>query len=269
MNPQQTYWLEELKQSDKKLERLDSIAMELVKFYFLTLFSISTVVFTLYNYQLINTNAWWFFFVVLVPFIFGLAVINTLNKIVTQYVVIETNRNQISEWFAYGQIKNDFKTTGTLLSSFYTLLNWLVSINFIICLYFAFPFMRNSPKGIFPVVITILITIAFIGILSSVVLVSLNTARKKGRDAVRRANIANLRVPLELYYGDNNHYPITNDFNELQKMLSKYISVPIEDPLSSKGFVYEYTSEDGKNYLLSYTLEDGGKQSIDSNGTIK
>src|SRR6185436_8533900 len=48
--------------------------------------------------------------------------------------------------------------------------------------------------------IELLVVIAIIGILSSVVLASLNSARKKGRDARRIADIKQLQLALELYY---------------------------------------------------------------------
>lgn len=48
--------------------------------------------------------------------------------------------------------------------------------------------------------IELLVVIAIIGILSSVVLASLNTARSKGTDAAVKANLANSRAQAELYY---------------------------------------------------------------------
>ncbi|MEY2641083.1 MAG: hypothetical protein RL150_476 [Candidatus Parcubacteria bacterium] len=51
--------------------------------------------------------------------------------------------------------------------------------------------------------IELLVVIAIIGILSSVVLASLNTARDKGADAAVKANLANARAQAELYYDDN------------------------------------------------------------------
>jgi prepilin-type N-terminal cleavage/methylation domain-containing protein len=48
--------------------------------------------------------------------------------------------------------------------------------------------------------IELLVVIAIIGILSSVVLASLNTARSKGTDAAVKANLANSRAQAELFY---------------------------------------------------------------------
>jgi len=53
--------------------------------------------------------------------------------------------------------------------------------------------------------IELLVVIAIIGILSSVVLASLNTARGKGADAAVKANLSNARAQAELYYDDNNN----------------------------------------------------------------
>lgn len=50
--------------------------------------------------------------------------------------------------------------------------------------------------------IELLVVIAIIGILSSVVLASLNTARDKGEDAAVKANLNNIRAQAELVYDD-------------------------------------------------------------------
>jgi type II secretion system protein G len=57
--------------------------------------------------------------------------------------------------------------------------------------------------------IELLVVIAIIGILSSVVLASMNASRQKGRDAKRKQDFKSLQVALEMYYNDNNAYPST------------------------------------------------------------
>ena len=51
--------------------------------------------------------------------------------------------------------------------------------------------------------IELLVVIAIIGILSSVVLASLNTARDKGSDAAVKANLNGMRSQAELFYDSN------------------------------------------------------------------
>ncbi len=58
--------------------------------------------------------------------------------------------------------------------------------------------------------IELLVVIAIIGILASVVLASLNTARSKGADAAIKSSINNMRAEAALYY-DNN----SNSYNGL------------------------------------------------------
>lgn len=52
--------------------------------------------------------------------------------------------------------------------------------------------------------IELLVVIAIIGILASVVLASLNTARDRGADAAAMANLNNIRAQAELVFSDVN-----------------------------------------------------------------
>jgi len=55
--------------------------------------------------------------------------------------------------------------------------------------------------------IELLIVIAIIGVLASVVMVSLNSARLRARDANRKAELSSIRKLLDMYYSDNGYYP--------------------------------------------------------------
>lgn len=55
--------------------------------------------------------------------------------------------------------------------------------------------------------IEILLVIAIIGILASTILVSLNDAKLRARDANRKMMLKSIRTVFDMYYNDNGFYP--------------------------------------------------------------
>ena len=68
--------------------------------------------------------------------------------------------------------------------------------------------------------IELLVVIAIIGILSSVVLASLNTARGKGADAAAKSNLNNMRAQAEIVYdnGSSSYLGVCADPNVIKAM---------------------------------------------------
>jgi prepilin-type N-terminal cleavage/methylation domain-containing protein len=73
--------------------------------------------------------------------------------------------------------------------------------------------LKNTIKGF--TLIELLVVIAIIGILSSVILASLNTARNKGADAAATEDLNNIRAQAEIVYGNgsNSYLGVCTDPN--------------------------------------------------------
>lgn len=130
--------------------------------------------------------------------------------------------------------------------------------------------------------VEILVAISVIGLLSAIVLVSVNSARAKSRDAKRKAEISQIQKALEMYYNDNGQYPLSggaaspnsgwsnsNDASwaTLSTALASYIKLPVDPVNSPAGWAgsagtYTYTFY-SRNYgcaqqwyMLVYRLEN-------------
>ncbi|MCW9054439.1 MAG: prepilin-type N-terminal cleavage/methylation domain-containing protein [Candidatus Pacebacteria bacterium] len=101
--------------------------------------------------------------------------------------------------------------------------------------------------------IELLVVIAIIGILSSVVLASLNSAREKARDARRISDVKQLQLALELYFDSNANYPTST-----ASLVSTYIAAIPTDPQSGSAYSYAALGSGStcSSYHLGATLEN-------------
>jgi len=128
--------------------------------------------------------------------------------------------------------------------------------------------MKLNKKGF--TLIELLVVIAIIGLLSTLAVVSLNNARSKARDAKRVSDIKQIQTSLELYFNDNNAYPVsaagttlggtgagtlssTNGFSDTAAGTT-YMGLVPTNPTPG-GASYIYTSADGSTYSITFTLD--------------
>jgi prepilin-type N-terminal cleavage/methylation domain-containing protein len=100
--------------------------------------------------------------------------------------------------------------------------------------------------------IELLVVIAIIGILATIVMVSLNTARQKARDSRRISDARQVQLAAQMYYDTNGNYPQT-----LAAMVPNYISAAPTDPSNSGSYVYGYTpnANPATSYVFKAVLE--------------
>lgn len=121
--------------------------------------------------------------------------------------------------------------------------------------------------------IELLVVIAIIGILASIVLASLNTARIKSRDARRIADIKQIQLALELYFDANGNYPPGVTTAPLAPL---FMPVVPKDPAGTNP-AYAYQAITGVSalsactasclfYHLSANLEEDTSPALDSDG---
>ena len=131
--------------------------------------------------------------------------------------------------------------------------------------YFIFTFNKNimtHKKGF--TLIELLVVVAIIGLLATMSVVALNTARAKARDTKRIGDVKQIQTALALYYTDNGGYPATSDIATGQDIASHTVvymtklpapPMPSNDGSCPVGITdYVYTSANSNTYTLTYCL---------------
>lgn len=118
---------------------------------------------------------------------------------------------------------------------------------------------KNKTKKGFTL-IELLVVIAIIGILTSIVLASLSTARKKSRDIKRITDIVQLRNAIGLYFNEKGVYP-----SALTDILTYGYISSIPKDISGVDYLYKGLG-DGvcSSYHLGATLELGDNIALKS-----
>jgi len=126
--------------------------------------------------------------------------------------------------------------------------------------------MKNK-KGF--TLIELLVVIAIIGLLSTLSVLALNSARARSRDAKRITDIKQIQTALEMYYNDAGYYPATTDVeagDAIATGSNTYMTkiptapTPIDGAVCVTGdkntYLYNYTGSSGfgGTYTLRYCL---------------
>ena len=114
--------------------------------------------------------------------------------------------------------------------------------------------------------IELLVVIAIIGILASVVLASLNSARDKGADAAAKSSLNNMRAQAELFYDEPNSYEgMCDDPQIVQGMTAaeNATGYPVDcaDDVNAWGMEVQLKATDP---VLYYCVDSTGKSTTSS-----
>jgi type II secretion system protein G len=104
--------------------------------------------------------------------------------------------------------------------------------------------------------IELLVVISIVGLLATLVVANLNSARARARDAARKSDLKNISTSLRLYFNDKSFYPANNSSGLILGCGSTgtsactwgapwvvgtttYMQILPKDPISSQSYKYE------------------------------
>jgi type II secretory pathway pseudopilin PulG len=292
VNDRQTYLIEEQKMNEGRISHVADMMMAIVKFYFVTVFSVVTIMAALYNYKILEDISRLVVYVLLLPLlVFGFCVFFSLKKLLFEYNYWLSVRNQIGSEMLRGEVGEFYPYFEHPLNPFVSLIRIILTGNTLGFLVLAVPGLRGLSGWGWLIPITLSVTFV-IGLLATLSVVALNSARQKSRDSKRVADIKQIQTALELYFADYGHYPVygttTEPFviNGTQMLVTGGI-VP-RGPRTAESVVYmgvlpanpqpggiDYTYVgSGESYSLDFELEGSvgdipkGKHKANPHGII-
>ncbi len=138
--------------------------------------------------------------------------------------------------------------------------------------------MKQIKKTLFNrgfTLIELLVVISIIGIIGSVILTSMNTARGKARNAQRIANVNQIANAITLYQMDNGEVPPGEDGVEyvngntewIPGLAPKYISSVPSDPVDTEPHKFHYSRHGNDYEVISFLEQNGNDASCGDGGS--
>ncbi|OGH11244.1 MAG: hypothetical protein A2857_06485 [Candidatus Levybacteria bacterium RIFCSPHIGHO2_01_FULL_36_15] len=117
--------------------------------------------------------------------------------------------------------------------------------------------LKNRSKNRGFTMLELLTTLALIGIMAGVVMLSIDpvTQQQKGWDAKRKSDLGQVQRALEMYYQDYNRYPASGTFT-FGSAWNPYISMVPPDP-HAKTYIYWVDATNFQSYALYANMERG------------
>lgn len=123
--------------------------------------------------------------------------------------------------------------------------------------------------------IELLVVVSLIGVLTTLVVANLNSARERARDATRKSDLRNIQTALRIYYNDEGSFP-TSSSNRIVACDGTctwgdvwtndsitYMNTLPNDPLPDQSYRYLYIDDD------SYTLKSCLENQSDDKGEVE
>lgn len=136
---------------------------------------------------------------------------------------------------------------------------------------------KRNQKGF--TLIELLIVVAIIGLLATLAIVSLNTARQKANDTKRIADLKSMQTALELYWNgtgagaypgldiDSNNATagVFDNWGALETGLNTYLPALPRDPGTNRYYYAAQVDQVSVRYILQSTLQDTANSALDVN----